>query len=161
MMNLTKRIRCSAALCMVAAFVISSCSQKENEIQNVNDVVVLGNANILTMNPGQPNATAMATKGDKILAVGDLDEVKKAVGKDFEYVDLKGATVTPGFIESHEHLAYFSGTLGMVDVSPLVATSLKEVLALIKKGNKPDNDGWINFFYIDPAQESIEKAVPE
>ena len=41
---------------VVTAFVVSACSQ--NEIQNVNDVVVIANGNILTMNPAQPNATS-------------------------------------------------------------------------------------------------------
>ena len=70
---------------VVLAFVVSSCSQDKNEvkneIQNVNNVVVLSNGNILTMNPAQPNAKAMATKGGKIIAVGDLATVKKAAGK--------------------------------------------------------------------------------
>ena len=176
MMNLTKRIRCSAALCMVAAFVVSSCSQKENEnevkneIQSANDVVVIGNANILTMNPGQPNATAMATKGDKILAVGDLDEVKKAVGKDFEYVDLKGATVTPGFIETHEHLVNLGGTLVFPDITATTTPTIKAALEKLKKEGTPDKNGWINGWAIDenlyedkrgPTLQELDALFPD
>ena len=51
--------------------------QSKGKNKDGNKIVVIGNGNTLTMNLDLPNATALATKGDKILALGDLEEVKK------------------------------------------------------------------------------------
>jgi hypothetical protein len=96
-------------------------------------VVILANGNILTMNPNQPSASAMAVKGGKILEVGDLSKVKKAAGKSYEYVDLEGTTVVPGFIETHAHLINYGGTLGFLDITPFVCPTLKEALEKLKE----------------------------
>lgn len=67
------------------------------------DERVLFHAKIFTGEPGHPYAEAMAVRGDKILAVGNRDEVSKAVGNDAEFVDLKGNFLMPGLIDSHCH----------------------------------------------------------
>ena len=80
------------------------------------DMVVLANGNILTMNPKQPTASAMAVevKQGKIVAVGDLATVKNAAGNKYEYIDLEGKTVVPGFIESHDHIALWGSALTLL-----------------------------------------------
>jgi predicted amidohydrolase YtcJ len=78
------------------------------QAQNIDEsIILLTNGNIMTINHAQPNATAMAMKGGKILAIGDFAEVKEAAGNSCEYVDLEGSTVTPGFIETHAHLVNY------------------------------------------------------
>ena len=52
------------------------------------------NANIYTVNPGQPKAKALAVRGGRIIAVGD--SVAEYVGPGTRVVDLGGATVIPG-----------------------------------------------------------------
>jgi predicted amidohydrolase YtcJ len=47
---------------------------------------------------------ALALRGDRILAVGGVDEVLAAAGAHAERVDLGGATVVPGLIDAHNHL---------------------------------------------------------
>ena len=81
------------------------------------DVVIVANGNILTMNANQPTASAMAIKEGKIIEVGDLASVKKAAGKSYEYVDLEGKTVVPGFIESHDHMVQY-GPLSLSWILP-------------------------------------------
>ncbi len=61
------------------------------------------NGTILTMEKGQPNAQAIAIKGDRILAVGSESEVMQFNGEGTELIDLNGMTMTPGFIDSHAH----------------------------------------------------------
>jgi len=83
----------------------TACVQTRDEgDEGHEDVLIVANGNILTMNPGQPTASAMAFQDRKIVAVGDLAGVKQTVGTSYEYVDLDGRTVVPGFIESHDHL---------------------------------------------------------
>lgn len=64
---------------------------------------VFYNGKIFTGEPEHPYAEAVAIRGDKIVAVGSYADVKQAVGKDAESVDLKGKTLLPGLIDSHVH----------------------------------------------------------
>ncbi len=134
------------------------------------DIVILANGNILTMNSKQPIASAMAIKEGKIIAVGDLSEVKKASGKSYEYIDLESKTVVPGFIESHDHIVLWGSALTLLDVSPFVTPSLKEALQKIKKEGKPDKDGWIYAFGADqtlytekrgPTRQELDELFPD
>ena len=65
--------------------------------------LVLHNATIYTMDAENPVASAIAIKGDRILAVGTRSDVAKLTGKGTEVVNLKQATVLPGLIDSHVH----------------------------------------------------------
>jgi predicted amidohydrolase YtcJ len=67
--------------------------------------LVLHNANVLTMDPAQPRAQAVAVSGGRFLAVGsDADVLNLATGRAAR-VDLGGKTVVPGFIDAHSHPA--------------------------------------------------------
>jgi predicted amidohydrolase YtcJ len=60
---------------------------------------------ILTMEPGNPEATAVAVSGKHILAVGSLEEVKAALGDlKFQVNDtFQSKVVLPGLIDQHLH----------------------------------------------------------
>src|SRR6476619_1894513 len=60
--------------------------------------LVVRNARVWTGDPSRPWASAIAVKGDRIVAVGD------DVGPGARVVDGHGALLTPGFIDSHIHL---------------------------------------------------------
>jgi len=63
---------------------------------------ILFNAKIFTADPEHPYAEAVAIRGDKILAVGNLPEVAKAA-PNATRMDLEGKSLFPGFIDSHSH----------------------------------------------------------
>jgi len=65
--------------------------------------IIYSNGKILTIEKDQPTAEAIAIKSDKILAVGNETDVMKLKGTGTKVVDLKGLTLTPGFINSHSH----------------------------------------------------------
>jgi len=134
------------------------------------DVVIFANGNLLTMNSNQPTASAMAIKDGKIIEVGDLAAVKKAAGKSYEYVDLEGKTVVPGFIESHEHMVQYGATLSFLDITPFVCPTLKEALQKLKQQGIPDEDGWIYAWAVDPtlyeekrgpSRQELDKLFPD
>jgi predicted amidohydrolase YtcJ len=60
---------------------------------------------IITMERGNPTATAVAVAGDRILAVGSLEEVKKSLADRPYAVDQRfaGKILMPGLIEQHLH----------------------------------------------------------
>lgn len=66
------------------------------------DLVVL-NANVLTVDPARPRAQAFAVRDSRFVAVGASDEIRSLAGKRTRVIDAKGLTVTPGFIDSHNH----------------------------------------------------------
>src|SRR5207249_2935907 len=59
----------------------------------------LVNANVVTMDPARPVAREIGIWHGRIF---DLDEDLPAA----EVIDLQGATVLPGFIDAHVHLAW-------------------------------------------------------
>ncbi|KPQ08463.1 MAG: putative metal-dependent hydrolase with the TIM-barrel fold [Rhodobacteraceae bacterium HLUCCA12] len=66
--------------------------------------VIVTNAKVLTMDPANPRAEAVALAGERILAVGARDAVESLAARGCRIIDAGGATVLPGFIESHLHL---------------------------------------------------------
>ncbi|MDX1556742.1 MAG: amidohydrolase, partial [Xanthomonadales bacterium] len=46
---------------------------------------------------------ALAVRGDRILAVGSVDEIAALSGPGTEIIDTRGMTITPGFIDAHSH----------------------------------------------------------
>lgn len=67
--------------------------------------LVFVNANVYTGDAKRPKAEAIAVKGGRIAFVGSTDEAKRFAGSSAKVVDLAGATVVPGFADSHCHLA--------------------------------------------------------
>lgn len=66
--------------------------------------LILTNARILTMDPARPRAAAIALAGERILALGARAPIEALAGPGTEVIDCKGATLLPGFVESHLHL---------------------------------------------------------
>jgi predicted amidohydrolase YtcJ len=76
------------------------------------ETTIFFNAKVFTAEPQNPYAEAVAVRGDKILAVGNLPEVVKAAGANAKRVDLGGKTLFPGFIDSHSHSVM--GGIGLI-----------------------------------------------
>jgi predicted amidohydrolase YtcJ len=90
--------------------------------------LLLVNANVLTMDPARPRATAVAVAGGRIAGVGDdASELAGGVGAG-HVLDLKGATLIPGFHDAHNHMIAFGLSLTEVD---LRAGSLDELYARV------------------------------
>jgi hypothetical protein len=73
---------------------------------------VLYTGEIITLEPARPRAEALATIGDRIVAVGEEGACRAALAAapDFRHVDLTGRCLLPGFIDTHLHpiaLVYF------------------------------------------------------
>jgi predicted amidohydrolase YtcJ len=66
------------------------------------DLVVV-NANVLTVERGRPRAQAFAVKDGRFAAVGSTAEIRALAKAKTQVFDARGATVTPGFIDGHNH----------------------------------------------------------
>jgi predicted amidohydrolase YtcJ len=65
---------------------------------------ILFNGKIFTSVPGRPNIHALAIQGDRIMAVGDSEPIRKLAGARTRQIDLGGRTVIPGLNDAHNHM---------------------------------------------------------
>ncbi len=72
--------------------------------QSTHTDLIIFNADIWTGNSQQPYARAMAISEDKIIAIGDESTIKALKDTSTELIDMQGAFITPGFIDSHVHM---------------------------------------------------------
>jgi predicted amidohydrolase YtcJ len=87
---------------------------------------------VWTVNPNQPEAEALAIKGNKIFKVGASSEMEKIIGDSTKVINLEGAFVLPGFIDSHTH--FLDGGFSLSNVQLREAKTPDEFIARI--GNK-------------------------
>lgn len=74
------------------------------------------NANVITLNPKQPKAKAIAIQNKKIVAVGSNETIRKYIGKKTKVIDAKNNTVVPGFVDCHVHMTGFGRFLQSLDL---------------------------------------------
>ena len=100
------------------------------------------NGQIVTVDPQYPEVSAVAVKNGIVMAVGSDEEVKAMAGPATEMVDLKGAFMCPGLIDSHMHLLLLSNKLRRTDIG--VAKTFKECMDIMAKAaeEKKGTNGW-------------------
>ncbi|MBT4510584.1 MAG: amidohydrolase [Chloroflexi bacterium] len=102
------------------------------------------NGQVLTMNPKAPFASAFATIGDRFCAVGPDAEVRKYACANTEIIDLDGKTVVPGFIETHNHLSWFSVFVLWADCGSQRNGTIEDVKSRIREKVEASGAGeWI------------------
>lgn len=92
--------------------------------------LVLKNANVLTMNPSEPYAEAIAVKDDKIVAAGTNKQVKPWICERTKVMNLKGKTVVPGLIDTHVHMRGFGLYLTRINLRGV--DSIRELQQLLQ-----------------------------
>jgi predicted amidohydrolase YtcJ len=76
--------------------------------------LIVTNAKVLTMDPAQPRAQAVAIDAGKIVAVGTDTDIAALATPATKVIDAQGRSLLPGFVESHLHLV-----LGGVELEQL------------------------------------------
>lgn len=79
------------------------------------ELIILNGA-LLTFDPSVPEATALAASGNRIIAVGDTEDIRALAVTETRIIDAAGGTVMPGFIDSHVHLFGGAAELDMLDL---------------------------------------------
>jgi predicted amidohydrolase YtcJ len=119
-----------------------SCAEKKP----VADLIILG-GKIYTANDSQPEAQAVVVKGDRIIFAGSEKEVEQFKNDQTKIIDLKGKTMTPGFIEGHGHLlglGFQELTLNLADTKSYeeLVDRVKTAVAKSKPGDWIIGRGW-------------------
>src|SRR6201982_211696 len=66
--------------------------------------IILFNGKISTLDRQAPDATAIAIRDGRFVAVGNDADVMRRAGSGTQRIDLKGRRVIPGLIDSHMHI---------------------------------------------------------
>jgi predicted amidohydrolase YtcJ len=93
---------------------------------------ILSQATVLTMDPQQPRAEAVAMRHGRLVAVGTNSAVLRLRGPGTTVLDCRGATVLPGFIDAHLHLRAYISTLLGIDCSPRVVRHIHQLQTLLQ-----------------------------
>jgi predicted amidohydrolase YtcJ len=101
---------------------------------------ILYNARIHTLNKTQPTASAMVVDCERILAVGEADDLFPEFDR-AERQDLGGKVVLPGLTDAHIHLQQYALSLQKVDCE---TDSKEECLRRVaERARKSRPDEWI------------------
>ncbi len=120
--------------------------------------LILHNANIITVDPNQPRAQAIAIFGDRILHVGSNQEVLKLATSFTKSVNMDGRTITPGFIDAHSHPAS-SGRRHLIDLDCSL-DSIDKIKTLVRaKAKTLGKNEWIFGFKYDDTKTSEGRYI--
>jgi predicted amidohydrolase YtcJ len=104
--------------------------------------MVLRNGKIVTVDPKQPEAQALAIRGGLIAAVGTNEEIARLTGPKTEVIDLAGRLATPGIIEGHGH--FLSVGNARMQLRLADARSWNEIVRRVGEAAKKAHPGeWI------------------
>ena len=115
-----------------------------------------------------PDATAVAIRGGKIVYVGSDKGALALRGKRTRVIDLNGATVIPGLVDSHTHFVELGAKLESVDLTD-VATEAQAVAKVAERAKSVpkgewifgagwDEGAWANRY---PDKQQLSAAVPD
>src|SRR6202451_3586672 len=123
--------------------------------------LLLVNANVLTMDPGRPAASAVAVAGGRLVGVfyGGPGVTAR------EVIDLRGLTLIPGFHDAHNHMIGFGLSLTEVD---LRTASQDELYARVaaKAATTPEGEWVIGSGYdqtrtgAHPHRDALDAIAP-
>jgi len=114
------------------------------------------------------DAEALAIRDGEILWVGPAEGVARYVGRGTRTIDLAGATVLPGLIESHAHAVELGQSLDEVDLTGAkteeeAVTRIAERAETVPAGEWILAHGWDEGAWADryPTMERLDEAVPD
>ncbi|MCB9248460.1 MAG: amidohydrolase [Ignavibacteriales bacterium] len=116
---------------------LTNCSESTTSA----DLVLL-NGKIISVDSNNSIYEAIAIRSDTIMALGSNELIKKFIGDSTKTIDLKNATIIPGFIDSHAHLIGTGQSLMNLDLS--TAKNWDEVVLMVAQtASKLKNGEWI------------------
>lgn len=130
---------------------------------------MLWGGDVRTMDPSRPTATALAIKGETIIAVGDDAAMRLLAGPRTKYIALEGKTVTPGLVDAHCHLYGLGLDLESINVRalPSAADTAKAVAEAAKTrgtgewltGRGWDQNRWPGQQF--PTKAALDAVLPD
>ena len=156
---------------IVAALIVSAaCGSPDRRVaaaEATADLIIV-NGKVHTVDDANRVVQAVAIGGNTIIKVGTNDDIKSLSGPATRVIDARGATVAPGFNDSHVH--FLSGGRSLSDVDLAGLTTLRQVQDKIRvfAADKPA-DAWIKgrgwlyspFPNASPTRAQLDEVVPD
>jgi predicted amidohydrolase YtcJ len=115
-----------------------------------------------------PDAEAIAVQGGTILFVGSNQDALKYQGESTQTIDLRGATVIPGLVDSHTHVFGLGALLDQVNLVDIATEEQAVALIVARAKSVPagewivgrgwDEGAWANHY---PDKALLTAAVPD
>lgn len=145
-----------------------ACSRADPQSMPVSGPITLAlvNARVWTGDRAIPWAQALAASGDRLVAVGTNDDVRRLAGA-VAPIDAGGRLVLPGFIDAHVH--FYEGGIRLASVQLRDAKTRDEFVSRIKAFSETVPTGtWITGGDWDhslwggelPARDWIDRVTP-
>ena len=132
---------------------------------------ILYNGHITTLNPRQPEVSALRLSAGRIEAAGTDDEILGQAAHDAERIDLNGRRVIPGLNDSHLHViraGLFYNLELRWDGVPTLAQALDQIKEQARNTPPPQwvrvIGGWNEFQFAEgrmPSLEELNQAAPD
>jgi predicted amidohydrolase YtcJ len=116
----------------------------------------------------RPDAEAIAVRGSRIVFVGSSRDAEKYRGPRTRVIDLQGATVIPGLVDSHTHVVGLGEKQSRVDLIDVQTEeeAVERVVAFASKvpkgewivGRGWDEGAWANRY---PTMKLLSERVPD
>ncbi len=115
-----------------------------------------------------PDAEAVAVRGDRIVFVGSGAEAEAYRGEATRVIDVAGATVLPGLVDSHTHVAGLGANLERIDLTAAADEAAAVELAAARAAEVPAGEwivgwGWDEGAWAEhyPDMELLSQRVPD
>lgn len=147
----------------VAVLMFVGCDEPASDTPEPVDTI-LYNAKVVTVDPQLSFQSAIAVRGDRIVAVGDASLLQRY--QPAHLVNLSGRTVVPGFVDSHTHIGGrarrhidLADTRSIEEIKALVVAKADELGA----GEWITGYGWSEDFMAElrrPLRADLDAAAP-
>ena len=163
-------IKCKIVLFVIMGVILAACSPVEREVTEFADLIFFGD-NIITMDNSK--VTAVAVRGDRIVATGDQAEIIQLQDDSTRLVELGDRALLPGFIDAHGHFGAVATSSALLDLSsPPVGTveTIDDIVTAIQNwienNDVPDGQLIYGFGYDDsllaeqrhPNRDDLDRA---
>lgn len=152
----------AAGVGLLAMSPLAACAASRRITQGVGSAadLVLLNGRVTTMDPAAPEATALAAKNGRFIAIGTDEEIRAFVGTGTRVVDAKGHRVIPGLNDSHAHFVR-QGLNYHMEVRWDGVTSLERALEMLREQAKRTPKGqWIRVIGGYSMYQFKERRMP-
>jgi predicted amidohydrolase YtcJ len=106
--------------------------------------LILWGGRVITVDLRKPAAQAVAVKEGRFLKVGSDEEIQALAGNKTRRIALRGRTVTPGFIDSHQHLSQYGTDFLQIDCSPKRCKSVADIQKAVLRETRQKPPGeWV------------------
>ncbi|MBU2648026.1 amidohydrolase [bacterium] len=102
------------------------------------------NGRINTLDPFGTVYSAVGVENGRIIKLGRDNDLKGDTEMGTVSIDLKGAAMFPGFMESHNHMSIFGYLLNGIDLSAARVSCMDDILSRVKEETEKKEPGeWI------------------